>query len=82
MDFVNSFEEGIFNEFGIDVKENGHVHFLVGIQPLLLKAKALYFVEVLPRLKWNHIVSTDTINGFVGWVLCLQEKNASNFIIK
>ena len=46
MDFVNSFEEGIFNKFGIDVKEDGHVHFLVGIQPLLLKAKTLYFVEI------------------------------------
>ena len=46
------------------------LHLLVWVQPLLLKAEALDFVEVLPSVQRDHIVGGDADHCVICWVSC------------
>ena len=47
----------------LDVEEDGHVHCLPSLQPLLLKAEALDLVEVLGHLVGGHVVQRVASHG-------------------
>lgn len=68
-DRIHQFHLGVVHYFRVDVEEHRHVHLLVRVQLLLLKAKALNFVEIRSRFKGNHIVGTNSYDWMIGWVL-------------
>lgn len=61
--FITSPAIMVINHLWVDVEEHWHVHYFMPSQPLLLKAEALDFIEVVGRLVRHHIVSGHTSDG-------------------
>lgn len=53
---INSFQSRVSGKFRVYIKEHRHINFLSRPQFLLLKAKALNFVEVISCLLGRHII--------------------------
>ena len=69
------FQEGIFEELRVDVKEDWHVDLFAGIQPLLLETEALDLVEIRPGLEGDHVVRADAVDRFLGGIFRLEKGN-------
>ena len=61
----------ILSKLWINVKEHGHIHFLVRGQLLFFETKALNLVKVLRCLGWNDRVCRDSYNVFICRIVCL-----------
>lgn len=65
----NALHIWICHKFGINVEEDGHIHSLSSIQPLLLETKALNLAKVRGYLPWSDRVggyTDDVLGGLVG----------------
>ena len=60
VDGVGVFQERVVGVLRVDIEEDGHVDFVVGVEPLLLEAEALDLVEVLSGFERNDIVRART----------------------
>lgn len=66
---LNPLHVDVVHKVGVNIKENGHVHRLARIQPLLLKAKALDLAKIrrhLPRRDRVRGHSNDVLVRLVG----------------
>jgi hypothetical protein len=52
-DFIDARHGRVLGKLRVDVEEDGHVHLLVRVQPLLLKAETLDLVKVLASLRYK-----------------------------
>lgn len=68
-DVLEELQLGILTNIRIYVEEHGHVHFLIRIQLLFLKAETLDLVEIRSCLKRNNIVRADPDHRFVRGIL-------------
>lgn len=55
-DSLNALHVQIIQQIGIEIEEDGHVHRLARIQPLLLKAETLDLAEIRRTLRRRHAV--------------------------
>lgn len=61
----------------VNIKEDWHVNLLARSEPLLLKAEALNFVEVLTSLLRSHIVCGDACHRLIAEIVsCVKGQGA------
>ena len=63
----------IRTKLGINKEQNGHLNLFSRLQPLFLKTKTLYLVEILGCFVWYHTVRRDSYDRLRSLVFRLEE---------